>query len=134
MSFCYFPRCSPNTIRIYNLENCDRSKDSVFHNKTKTKTQFKREFLKSKDVAKKKKDNSASPSAARGQRLSLLLRTFMNYFQLFFITGKISWKPGASLYTLRCLQFSEVPLKILKKFSVTLCVKILTKKLQKKFE
>ena len=77
----------------------DRPKDSV-RKKTKTETQFKREFLKSEDVARQKDNLERLPRARRGTargtgrarerglRLSLLLwtfisLTFMNYFQLF---------------------------------------------------
>lgn len=83
--YCYIKKIHIKTSFLNHVINAgagDRPKDTR-GKKTKTKIQFKREFLKSEDAAKK--DNLVSPP---GARLSLLLwtfisLTFMNYFHLF---------------------------------------------------
>lgn len=49
---------------VINAERCDRPKDSALHKKTKTKTQFKREFLKSEDVPGQKDNLERLPGAS----------------------------------------------------------------------
>lgn len=79
-------RYSSISVCVINAKGCDRPKDITLRKKTKTETQFKREFLKSEDALCGKK--IICSVSAWGSRLSLLLwtfisLTFMNYFQLF---------------------------------------------------
>lgn len=77
------------------------------HSAKRPKTQFKREFLKSEDAGKK----IIWSYYARGQRLSLLLQTFillifMNYFSDVFIAGKFKWQ--LHLQVLLSLDFATI--------------------------
>lgn len=93
---------------MQNIATGDRPKDSV-HKKTKTETQFKREFLKSEDVARQKDNLERLPGAAgqAGTRLAFVFAIvnfyFAHFYELFsvvFITGKFKWELQASSFSL----------------------------------
>lgn len=56
------------------MQNTATSQRTALHKKTKTKTQFKREFLKSEDVARQKDNLERLPGACAGARGAATLR------------------------------------------------------------
>lgn len=82
------------------MQNCDRPKDSALHKKTKTETQFKREFLKSEDVPGQK-DNLDRVCPGPAFVFAIVNFYFAHFYELFsvvFITGKFKWKLRASSF------------------------------------
>lgn len=84
---------------VINAEDGDRPKDTR-SKKTQTKTQFKREFLKSEDAAEG--DNLDSFRPRHGLSLPLwtfVSLTFMNYVQLFLSPANSNGSCGRSSFS-----------------------------------